>query len=605
MRIVALAIGLSFCAFCHAETYFAHVGVAHGNAKPMIEECAKSYNAAHAGSDPVSIEGTNPHDGMAGLAQGKFDLLVKEGREFTDRERLWLIWKHGDAAASVETLVIGQIRVVVLANPGYQDTYLSRAKMHQLLANSAASAKMFEQYHIYGIGQDSWQMRAVRDWVLVVGGSRETGFCWDLFRKDYRGCRDDLQVVEKVHTDRDGIGFIVWSCKQPPGVKVLAVGNDEKTAVAPSSGPILRYDYPLTETIVVCTRHGAPYAAKKFVSFLAGEDGSKIMEKYGVLSAWTGWKHDGDLRVKDLKAGRGAQVAIVGLPRGRAAFEALGFEYVKARAVVRVEYTPADTDLAGMGQFLDAAGKQGFLVLDDRPSERALAALGTKWSALNPTEFVIAGRAAAVVVNPANKLAALTLDQVRAVFGGEVIDWSMLGSGADKGAAGAINLYGLPATDPAGQVFLKEGLAAEKWGGIKVKKDSAEVLAAVAADSQAIGFVDLTAIPPSDKSVKVLMLQQGTGERARFVRPSADTIKNALYPLSQRVYLYVHPQASDAAKDFAKFVATCGPAEVTPYADTVKAMMDAYRKSGLVPLGDSAIERAAKDAFLPTMKSGT
>jgi hypothetical protein len=69
-----------------------------------------------------------------------------------------------------------------------------------------------------------------------------------------------------------------------------------------------------------------------------------------------------------------------------------------------------------------------------------------------------------------------------------------------------------------------------------------------------------------------------------------------MYPLSSRVYLYVHPKASDTAKDFAKFVATCGGSEAGPYADTVKAVMDTYQKHGLIPLADAAIERAAKDA---------
>jgi len=67
--------------------------------------------------------------------------------------------------------------------------------------------------------------------------------------------------------------------------------------------------------------------------------------------------------------------------------------------------------------------------------------------------------------------------------------------------------------------------------------------------------------------------------------------------LSQRLWLYVHPQASDTARDFAKFIATCGASEASPYADTVKAVMDTYRKNGLVPLADAALVRMTKDAM--------
>jgi hypothetical protein len=87
-----------------------------------------------------------------------------------------------------------------------------------------------------------------------------------------------------------------------------------------------------------------------------------------------------------------------------------------------------------------------------------------------------------------------------------------------------------------------------------------------------------------------------------------------MYPFSQRMFLYVHPQARETAKDFAKFMATCGASTAERpkdgsepswmndamrgvFADeTVKAVMETYAKHGLIPLADAAIDRAAKDA---------
>jgi len=167
-------------------------------------------------------------------------------------------------------------------------------------------------------------------------------------------------------------------------------------------------------------------------------------------------------------------------------------------------------------------------------------------------------------------------------------------------------------------VFHSEAVAAGKIKRMVVKKDTAEVVAAVSMDSQAIGFVDLTAIPgmgagvlagdvvvgaladdlaAGGQSVRVLAIQLGTGERAKYILPTAENVKNAMYPLSQRLYLYVHPQANETAKDFAKFLATCGGSEASPYADTVKSVMEAYRKHGLIPLAEEAMVRAAKDAM--------
>ena len=243
--------------------------------------------------------------------------------------------------------------------------------------------------------------------------------------------------------------------------------------------------------------------------------------------------------------------------------------------------------------FIVAGGKE-LLFLADRPGDAAMKVYGQKWNALGrdeqgrpngagPAEYVIAGRAVAVVVNPANKLESLTLEQVQAVFDGEVDSWSTLQAGDGK-----ISAYGLRQGDPAAAVFYKECLPAEKFRKVTTKKDSAEAISAVAADPQGIAFVDLTALPagPAKAGVKVLAIRIGTGATQRPVAPSADTIRNTSYPLSQRLFLYVHPQASDTAKDFARFIATCGQSEASPYTDTVKAVAETYRKHGLVPLAE-------------------
>jgi ABC-type phosphate transport system substrate-binding protein len=149
------------------------------------------------------------------------------------------------------------------------------------------------------------------------------------------------------------------------------------------------------------------------------------------------------------------------------------------------------------------------------------------------------------------------------------------------------------------------GVPRDKLRRVTYKKDTAEAVAAVSMDPQAIAFVDLAAIPASGQSVKVLPVKFGQGEKARNIAPTAENIRSAMYPLSQRYFLYVHPKASDTAKDFARFLATCGGSEASPYTDTVKAMMEAYQKHGLIPLADEAITRAAKDAMAEAARSAS
>ncbi len=324
-------------------------------------------------------------------------------------------------------------------------------------------------------------------------------------------------------------------------------------------------------------------------------------------------------RVADAKAGRCPKISAVGSLSSRASLDALSLLYTKINVPVAV--LASDTgDVGGIGAMV--SGRAELMFLDGKPSDVAMNRHGEKWNALGldetgkpsgagPAEYVIAGRAVALIVNPANKLESLALGQVQAIFQGDVGDWAVIGDTELTAPAGpdgkpgklGINLFGLRAgggdarSSAAASVFHKEGVPANRLKRMTIQKDTAEAVAAVSMDPLAIAFVDLTAIPTTGQNVKVLPIKMGTGEKAKIVQPTPENIKNATYPLSQRLFLYVHPKASDTAKDFAKFIATCGGSEASPYADTVKAVMETYQKHGLIPIADAAIERAANDAL--------
>jgi len=316
-------------------------------------------------------------------------------------------------------------------------------------------------------------------------------------------------------------------------------------------------------------------------------------------------------RLSQAQSGAGPRIAVVG---GEEKFvRALVQEYVRAGRVVKLVMEPASSDAAAIRAFLGDPPRD-LLVLGDKPSARAMELYGKQWNALGrdanggsthsassgqagltagkpngagPAEYLLAGRAAAVIVNPANKIDALTIGQLQAIFGGEVEDWGTLGSTsltARGDSKSQIKVYGLRSDDPATGIFEKECLDRYKWRRVVVKKDTAEAVAAVSMDPQAIGFVDLTAIPATGQNIKILAIKLGTGERAKLIQPTPENIKSAMYPLSQRLWLYVHPAASETGRAFAAFVTSVLP-------------MDTYRKHGLVPLADAALLRMSKDAM--------
>jgi len=207
------------------------------------------------------------------------------------------------------------------------------------------------------------------------------------------------------------------------------------------------------------------------------------------------------------------------------------------------------------------------LFLPARPDDQAMKSQAQAWADLSADEKLLAGRAVAIVTNPANKLDSLTLDQVRAIFSGEVREWNLLAAGT-----GVIHCLCLPGNDPNSQVFSKEALPFERLGAVTAKKDTAEVLKAVSMDANAIGFVDWSALPEKGQIVKVLAI----GPKGKAVAPTPEAIRTAMYPLSSRLYLYVHPKASDTSKEFAAFLAS-------------DACSETFRRYNLIPLSDAAM----------------
>jgi ABC-type phosphate transport system substrate-binding protein len=299
-------------------------------------------------------------------------------------------------------------------------------------------------------------------------------------------------------------------------------------------------------------------------------------------------------RVADMRDGKGPAVAVCGSTARQRLFQALMVTYVKIDAnVAHLSYSPCDDETQAVGRFLDGGE---LLVLDNPPSDKALAVHGEKWNALKPDKKVVAAHAVAIIVNPAIKLKSLTIEQVRSIFSGQTTDWKDLDAGEGKIAA-----YVLGSSNPASEVFRKEVLASEKLKGVDFKKGTAAAVAAVSMDKAAIAFVDLAEIPAAGQTIKVIPI----GPADKAVAPTAKAIRDGTYPLAHSLYVYVNPKASDTTKDFVAFIVACGGPEPCPFTDNVKVVADAFLKDGMIPLADAAIERMAKDAAAAKAKEPT
>ena len=506
-----------------------------------------------------------------------FDMLVTSTITPLSHEKWALASRFPSDQAQPLKIVIGQARVLLVVDSLSQIDAIELSQVRELL-RSTAKGKSWQQ--IIGKGPDGVmkcfgpatnapgtaiiRKTCMQYWTQLNDHAKQLHI--DTIRGDLQSCDDVRAVLKGVRS----VGTVALGVVEYPvvsdvawnGVKPLSVKNNAEMII-PRLEPVIQSEYPLAETIVLYVHPKAITRSEEFVRFCLSKEGAAVCEKYGFVTPWHEKQEVIRKRLAEMKSGKGVPLPTVGLEGLRELLATLGVDYVRGKAVIQMAYAPTDSDVSAMGLFLAGAGGPSgkeFLLLEDRPGERALATHGQKWNELNPAEQMLAGRAVAVIVNPSNKLEALTLEQVTSIFSGEVDNWKMLAAGDGK-----INRLGLRGSDPAAKVFYKEAAPAGKLGGVTVKMNTAEAVSAVSMDANAIAFVDLTAIPEG-QTVKVLPITVN----GKPVRPTADSIQNAMYPLSQRLFLYVHPKASDTAKDFVKFI-TSGACDET------------FKKNGLIP----------------------
>ena len=225
---------------------------------------------------------------------------------------------------------------------------------------------------------------------------------------------------------------------------------------------------------------------------------------------------------------------------------ALSEQFMTDNSGVSVTY-----DATGSGAGIEAASNGS---ADIGLSSRALKD-EEKVSGLVGTTVALDG--IAVIVNPANKVADLTVEQIAQIFTGEITDWSQLG-----GEAGTISCIGREAGSGTRDGF--ESITKTK-DACKMDQEltsTGAVIEAVAGNPNAIGYASLSALKDTVKAVTV-----------GGVACTEDTVLDGSYAI-QRPFVFV-------AKDSAAL-----SAQAQAFFDfaTSAAANDLIRAAGAVPV---------------------
>ena len=169
-------------------------------------------------------------------------------------------------------------------------------------------------------------------------------------------------------------------------------------------------------------------------------------------------------------------------------------------------------------------------------------------------ENIVALDGVAVVINPANGVEDLTVEQIAQIFTGEITNWSELG-----GTDGEIAVFGREAGSGTRGAF-EEIVGVDNCKYTNEYSSTGDVIGNVASNPNAIGYASLSAVDDTVKAVKV-----------DGVAPSEDTVKDGTYEI-QRPFVMVTKdgaELSEAAQAFLEFAMSEDAADIIAAAGAV------------------------------------
>ncbi len=152
---------------------------------------------------------------------------------------------------------------------------------------------------------------------------------------------------------------------------------------------------------------------------------------------------------------------------------------------------------------------------------------------------VIAMDGIAVIVNPSNKITALTKKQVKDIYTGKISNWSQLGGNNDK-----IVVISRDTSSGTFEAFGELALDKEKVRPDAIMQASNQAVAStVARTPGGIGYVGLGFLGSSVKALEI-----------EGITPSNETVLSGKYPIGRPLFMYTNGEPKGLVKEIIDFI---------------------------------------------------
>jgi phosphate transport system substrate-binding protein len=155
----------------------------------------------------------------------------------------------------------------------------------------------------------------------------------------------------------------------------------------------------------------------------------------------------------------------------------------------------------------------------------------------------------AVVVNPANTIPYITLDQIKGIYLGKITKWTEITGANVPGTNNQIVIIGRDSASGTRTYFDQTLLnSATPTSKMQEMNSNGAVLQNVAQTPGAIGYISIGFV---SKDVKALPIWYNAD---KIIAPSVATVKDKTYPVSRNLYMITNGQPTGLAGDFINYI---------------------------------------------------